>query len=95
MSPRKKGAKPTKAESSINDSFDEELAKQIYSQPNTNYEVPENQGLGTILEVNESEAQSADSSRNLQNGNGNFMIKNIIVDRDQSSSTGHEKFVEF
>ena len=74
MSPRKKGAKPTKAESSINDSFDEELAKQIYSQPNTNYEVPENQGLGTILEVNESEAQSADSLRDPRNRNGKAIL---------------------
>ena len=74
MPSRKKVAKPTKTESSKNDSFDEELAKQIYSQPNTNYEAPENQGLGTILEVNESEAQSADSSRNPRNRNGKAIL---------------------
>ena len=50
MPSRKKVAKPTTTESSKNDSFDEELAKQIYSQPNTNYEAPENQGLGTNRE---------------------------------------------
>ena len=74
MPSRKKAAKPTKAESSKNDSFDEDLAKQIYSQPNTNYEAPENQGLGTILEVNESEAQSTDSSRNPRNRNGKAIL---------------------
>ena len=74
MPSRKKVAKPTKTESSKNDSFDEELAKQIYSQPNTNYEAPENQGLGTILEVNESEAQSTDSSRNPRNRNGKAIL---------------------
>ena len=78
MPSRKKVAKPTKTESSKNDSFDEELAKQIYSQPNTNYEAPENQGLGTILEVNESEAQSTDSSRNPRNRNGKAIFQNRL-----------------
>ena len=71
MPARRKSAKPKiqAAKNSNNDSFDEELAKQIYSQPNTNYEAPENQGLGTILEVNESSEVSTaeNSSRNPRN----------------------------
>ena len=68
---RKKVAKPIKAKNSNDDSFDEETAKQIYSQTNTNYEAPENHGLGTILEANESEA---DSSRNPRNRNGKAIL---------------------
>ena len=60
--PRRKSIKPSKNVSKKDDSFDEELAIQIYGQKD--YDAPENKGLETVIEVkNENEVENNTNSR--------------------------------